>query len=340
MDDVQIWWVGLACMQRQDDPDQVFGSLQVVTADMQPRQPIPFPPDRDFYTLGDEGQRLAEVSIPVYSGPVQDVGVMLTLIEHDSGDVSAEKKLISQAISAAATAALTSATGPGGILAKPLIDVVAGAVVKIGVDVLGLGDDPYPPAASTFTRDMILSANERRKPYKHPHDPKTITSTDIVNVSGKDQGDDIGQYHFHFDVRLSTSPSPPGQPQPNQPQPNQPQPNQPQPTGPGAPADVVVALNRMGVDFSVEEGALRSWLANSTFTPYPAIAQALLNMGRTLTAPVYLDVVVWNYEHTPGVASPRDLAGVRDDVLKAAVLEAYNVRHGQQVKDFAQILKP
>ncbi|MGW0435499.1 hypothetical protein ACWDV4_23540 [Micromonospora sp. NPDC003197] len=111
------------------------------------------------------------------------------------------------------------------------------------------------------------------------------------------------------------------------------QPDQPKP-------DTIQALGRMGVDFSVEEPALRSWLADPVHTPYPAIAEALLRLGRTLVAPVFLDVIVWNYEHTPGVSSPRNVADVRDDVLKAAISEGYNVRYGQAVKDFVQILKP
>ena len=110
-------------------------------------------------------------------------------------------------------------------------------------------------------------------------------------------------------------------------------PDQPKP-------DVIQALSRIGVDFSVEEAALRAWLADPAHTPYPAISEALLRMGRTLVAPVFLDVIVWNYEHTPGVSSPRSVSDVRDDVLKSAILDGYNVRYGQAVKDFAQIVRP
>ncbi|ADP81368.1 hypothetical protein [Pseudofrankia inefficax] len=104
------------------------------------------------------------------------------------------------------------------------------------------------------------------------------------------------------------------------------------------PADVVVALATMGVDFSVTEAELRGWLANPLFTPYPAVAQALLLQGWSLKAPVYLDVIVWNYEHTPGVTSPRKAAEVNPDILKAAVLQGWNVRYGTEVTDFGQIL--
>ncbi|GAA4525173.1 AfsR/SARP family transcriptional regulator [Amycolatopsis samaneae] len=108
---------------------------------------------------------------------------------------------------------------------------------------------------------------------------------------------------------------------------------------PLAPA-VIEALGRAGVDSSVPETTLRTWLANPAFTPYPAIAQALLLQGWRLEAPVFLDVIVWNYEHLPGIRSPHDVVDVRPDALRAAVLEASNTRHGTQVRDFERLLKP
>ncbi|MFF3556119.1 BTAD domain-containing putative transcriptional regulator [Streptomyces tsukubensis] len=105
-----------------------------------------------------------------------------------------------------------------------------------------------------------------------------------------------------------------------------------------APA-VLRALGRAGVDFSVLRPALLSWLGNPVYTPYPAISQVILLQGWRFTAPVFLDVVVWNYEHTPGATSPRDVADVHTDVLKAAVLENTRTRHGTQVTEFDQLLK-
>lgn len=102
---------------------------------------------------------------------------------------------------------------------------------------------------------------------------------------------------------------------------------------------VIQALSRIGVDFSTPEADLRDWLANPHSTPYPAISQALLRSGWRLKAPVHLDVISWNYEHTPGVASPRHLTDVRLDVLKAAILQGSNARHGTQVTEFAQLLQ-
>ncbi|MER8235006.1 BTAD domain-containing putative transcriptional regulator [Streptomyces sp. NPDC094049] len=111
----------------------------------------------------------------------------------------------------------------------------------------------------------------------------------------------------------------------------------------GAPAlapAVLRALGRAGVDFSVPRTALLGWLGNPVHTPYPAISRAILSRGWRFTAPVHLDAVVWNYEHTPGVTSPRGVADVRTDVLKAAVLENTRTRHGTRVTEFDRLLRP
>ncbi|MFB6888019.1 BTAD domain-containing putative transcriptional regulator [Kitasatospora sp. NPDC056327] len=108
---------------------------------------------------------------------------------------------------------------------------------------------------------------------------------------------------------------------------------------PLAPA-VLRALGRAGVDFSVSRSELLGWLGNPVHTPYPAIAQVVLGRGWRFTAPVLLDAVVWNYEHTPGVPSPRSAADVRPAVLEAALLEHTRTRHGTAVARFDQLLRP
>jgi hypothetical protein len=92
------------------------------------------------------------------------------------------------------------------------------------------------------------------------------------------------------------------------------------------------------VDFSVPEANLRSWLIKPLYTPYPAISQEILLRGWRFIAPVFLDVIVWNYQQTPGITSPRNIADVRTEVLKAAVVASSNERHGTQVTDFQQLL--
>src|SRR5260221_8191302 len=99
---------------------------------------------------------------------------------------------------------------------------------------------------------------------------------------------------------------------------------------PDEPVDTLAALGRVGIDFSVPEADLRQWLGNR-FTPYPALAAALLRLldGVHLRQPVYIDVIAWNYEHGPGASSPPEIAQVDVMRLKAAVVEGYNTRYGE-----------
>jgi hypothetical protein len=94
--------------------------------------------------------------------------------------------------------------------------------------------------------------------------------------------------------------------------------------------DGIRALRSINVDFSVRREDLEQWLSNPEFTPYPAITSALLTLvkGRKLRDSVFIDVIVFNYENTPGVKSPRAPSDIRVDVLEAAVVGGYNVRHG------------
>ena len=95
-----------------------------------------------------------------------------------------------------------------------------------------------------------------------------------------------------------------------------------------------------GIDFSDPEVDLQGWLNDPDFTPYPAISQAMLNLLgiKRLRKPVFLDVIVFNYEETPGVTSPRKLQDVDLAVLRKAVVNSYNNRYGEGVTDFQSLL--
>jgi hypothetical protein len=104
--------------------------------------------------------------------------------------------------------------------------------------------------------------------------------------------------------------------------------------------ETLAGLSAANIDFSVSESDLRDWLQNTAFTPYPALAQSLLALvgSRRLRNPVFLDVIVFNYEHVPGVASPRATSDVQDDVLKKAILDGYNERNGTSESLFDNLL--
>jgi hypothetical protein len=101
----------------------------------------------------------------------------------------------------------------------------------------------------------------------------------------------------------------------------------PSTSGPALAPSVISALALKGIDFSVPAGDLREWLSNPEFTPYPALASTLLRRA-PLKAPVFIDVIAFKYETTPGAASPRQPADVRADILDAATVAAFNERHG------------
>ncbi|MEU1428171.1 hypothetical protein ABZ412_13955 [Nocardia sp. NPDC005746] len=99
-------------------------------------------------------------------------------------------------------------------------------------------------------------------------------------------------------------------------------------------------LGADGIDFSVPEAELTDWLDDPEFTPYPAMAEALLKLldGNRLRRPVFLDVIVFNYENSPGNPSPRRVEDVDMRVLKAAVVDGSNTRYGEAGSDFGELL--
>jgi len=101
-------------------------------------------------------------------------------------------------------------------------------------------------------------------------------------------------------------------------------------------------LASVGIDFSVLESDIADWLNNPETTCYPALAEALIRLLESdfLARPVFMDVIVFNYEHSPGNPSPRREEEVDFAVLEAAVLEGSNNRYGETVPEFQQLLVP
>jgi hypothetical protein len=104
---------------------------------------------------------------------------------------------------------------------------------------------------------------------------------------------------------------------------------------------MLLLLGRAGVDYSVPKEDLKQWLTDRESTPYPALADALLLMfaGKQLKQPVYIDVIVWNYEHALGASSPRDVSEVDFALLRSAVVQGYNERYGENAGDVESLLQ-
>lgn len=108
-------------------------------------------------------------------------------------------------------------------------------------------------------------------------------------------------------------------------------------------AEMLFALNKANVDFSVREEDVKGWV-NNKYTLYPVVSSGLLELlkGKKLTHPVYLDVIAYNYEHAAGASAPSKVDPADPARLKAAVLEGYNERHGSTfgyVKEFTKLLQ-
>lgn len=103
----------------------------------------------------------------------------------------------------------------------------------------------------------------------------------------------------------------------------------------------IMKLRNIGIDFSVSEPQLQQWLSNPDFTPFPAMTDALLILigSKQLPKPVFIDVIVFNYENTPGVLSPRKLENVDMNILRRSVIDGYNGRYGESITDFQSLIK-
>ncbi|WP_290689031.1 MULTISPECIES: hypothetical protein [unclassified Haematobacter] len=106
------------------------------------------------------------------------------------------------------------------------------------------------------------------------------------------------------------------------------------------PEGLLRGLREAGLDTSVAESDLLSWLSTQPpSTSYPAIITSIMQNGWHFRQPAYIDVIVGNYEHTAGVTSPRLTADVDTEVLKRAILAASNERNGQTIEDFNALLR-
>ncbi|QBJ25608.1 DUF11 domain-containing protein [Haematobacter massiliensis] len=99
-------------------------------------------------------------------------------------------------------------------------------------------------------------------------------------------------------------------------------------------------LRAAGLDSSVAESDLLSWLSTQPpSTAYPAIITSIIQNGWRFRQPAFIDVIVWNYEHSPGITSPRLPTDVDTEVLKRAILAASNERNGTTIEDFNALLQ-
>ncbi|MER7485917.1 peptidoglycan-binding protein [Streptomyces sp. NPDC126497] len=206
MADVKVWFTGLECRIRQEELDEVVGTVQLF-AGINP-QPLVKIPESGFLELGKDAPRIAVVQRLLYSGPVQDLSVSATLVEIETSDpaeAEKQKQALAQAVSAAVTAALSAlAGGAVGAVAAPVVDVLASLLVDfIADELLGMGPDAYQPSAIALPAARLLSADGRRRTLQRPDDPRTLQYTDELVLTGVDDAGDLGVYAIYLDIQPS-----------------------------------------------------------------------------------------------------------------------------------------
>lgn len=91
MSDVQVWWVGVECRQKQEEIDEIFGTVDLVTADGRNHESRKFPDAAEYWTFGPDQQRIVNANTMLYSGPAKDLALGASLAEWDSGDIQTYK---------------------------------------------------------------------------------------------------------------------------------------------------------------------------------------------------------------------------------------------------------
>ncbi len=207
---VRLVWVGIECSVRQESEDEVFGTVWLMAQDRNPGAAIVVKfPDTDVYVMGAPGTRLIPQYVPMYEGPLVNLNVGATLIEHDSGDIGHVKQALAQAIQQGATAAGTAATGaPVGVVTdQPWFrDLIDAAIGGIASEIFGTGDDPYNPGSFTIEWNTMKDSFQSPQSYSRNDGPQSIPNyTHRFTLTGSD-GSDTGQYTFYFLVESAPNP--------------------------------------------------------------------------------------------------------------------------------------
>lgn len=100
-------------------------------------------------------------------------------------------------------------------------------------------------------------------------------------------------------------------------------------------------LATVNIDFS--DAKERDYLSNR-FSKYPQFAVGCLNLlsNQRLKHKAYFDVVFWNYTEELGgkVNSDSPDGDIDTNILKAAMVSAYNTRNGTNALSFGDIIEP
>jgi hypothetical protein len=207
--EVQIMLVALECRNKQEVTDEVVGSVAYFKPSTKSSGVVSI----EKLSMGT-GARIAGRGDVVYEGAIANINLSCSLVEKDSGDTTEYRKKFAQAIADAAKMGATASGVDSEAMGSDtgwLNDVSIG-LSNLVFDLIGADDDPYN--VQTFEipwTDMVADVEGRleQKILKRPDDPATIVYTHERPVTGKDGGNDLGEYGFYFHVRTRPRPENP-----------------------------------------------------------------------------------------------------------------------------------
>lgn len=212
---VQVFFTGIECRIRQEAQDEIFGTVASFTPSSGANLIHHFPEGQEYWTLGEDAPRIVQSNAMICDSVAGDIYIVCSLVEHDSGNIDEYKKKVAELISTAAKSfaavegvpaeALASDQGLIGDISLGLVNVISGAI--------GADDDPYNSGSIRIDKAQILNKfkTDFSAPDQFPKfllqrddDPRTLSYTHVVYLSGTDQGGDTGTYGLYFEVRLTS----------------------------------------------------------------------------------------------------------------------------------------
>ena len=201
--EARLRWTGLECRIRQErlpEADEIFGGITVVTQDGQGSSTHLFPEDRTYWQMGADPQRIVVRDAELYRGPATGLSLTMFLTEWDSdeGSVRDLRKFLEKAVADAAGRAADSYAPGSGQVAGPVLEALVGEIIGFGEKLFGVGNDPYSPGSLTLSQADTIGAPADRHVLTRSEDPKRVSYTHLVEVSGVDDRKDRGVYAFYF----------------------------------------------------------------------------------------------------------------------------------------------
>ncbi len=209
-DVVNVTLLGIECQIRQEASDEIYGVVTVFGPSGGSVSTRRFP-DSNTLSTGPPGLRIVNLNLSVVvRGVIQNYTILAMMVENDSGDVDVIAQKIVDKINS------TVASGIGELTGAPAESVADSESFKEGLvagvkflfgNILGVGDDPFHPESLGLRWENLQPNSPRpiQPPLQRDDDPRTITGwTHRITLSGRDDGNDLGQYALYFRVDSET----------------------------------------------------------------------------------------------------------------------------------------